>query len=107
VLQPPATVTAARQLDDVDGLGEAWIARRFDSLEVIEGAEDVVVPPGRKIKAGKRRLDDFAGSVGAKETVCQQKLAAAGLRGPHFPDIPSAIYFVVPQTLEHADCCIH
>jgi hypothetical protein len=32
VLQPSATVTAARQLHDFDGLGEAWIARRFDGL---------------------------------------------------------------------------
>jgi hypothetical protein len=32
VLQSSATVTAARQLHDFDGLGEAWIARRFDGL---------------------------------------------------------------------------
>ena len=32
VLNPSATITAARQLHDFDGLGEAWIARRFDSL---------------------------------------------------------------------------
>jgi hypothetical protein len=45
VLKRPASVHALVSPDDVNGLGETLVAARVDGLEVIEGAEDVVVPP--------------------------------------------------------------
>src|SRR5207247_7737945 len=69
VLQPPATVLALAATDDVDGLSEAPVARRVDGLEIVECAGDVVVPAWRESGTGEYRLDDFAGTVGAKEPV--------------------------------------
>src|SRR5262249_59437917 len=56
VVERPAAVVAPRPSDDVDRLGEARIARRLDGLEVIERAQDVVVPARREGKAEGERL---------------------------------------------------
>src|SRR5215831_497532 len=56
VLERPAAVGVARASDDVNRLGEARIAGGIDSLEVIEGAKDVVVPAGREGEANENRL---------------------------------------------------
>jgi hypothetical protein len=69
VLQRPAAVFALRAADDFDGFGETRVARGVDGLEVIEGAKNVVVPPGREREAEEKRLDDFAGAVRTKEAM--------------------------------------
>src|SRR5437588_1423728 len=51
VLQGPAPVLALAFAHDVDRLGEALIARRAHGLEIVESAEDVVVPPWRECEA--------------------------------------------------------
>ena len=71
-------------------------------LEVIEGAEDVVVPSGRKRKTHKQRLDDFASAMG-EEPVRQKKFPAAALRQSYVPRITSTVQFVKSQALEHTD----
>src|SRR6266516_62827 len=91
MLQRPAPVLALPATDDIDCLGEAPVARRVDGLEIVESAEDVVVPPWREREASEERLDDFAGPVGAKEPVYQEELAAAALRGPRRPDPASSV----------------
>src|SRR2546426_12754295 len=71
VFQRPAAVLAPAVTKDVDRLGEAPVARRVDGLESVESAEDVVVPPWRESETGEYRLDDLAGTMGAKEPVRQ------------------------------------
>src|SRR5437762_1594815 len=107
VFERPAPVLALPAADDVDCLGQARVARRIDGLEVVECAEDVVMPSGRKRKASECGLDDFAGTVGAKEPVYQEELPAELLRGPHFPDFASTVQFVAPQALEYAYRRVH
>src|SRR5206468_4312394 len=89
--------------DDVDGLSEAPVARRVDGLEIVERAQDVVVPPWRESGTSEYGLDDFAGTVGAKEPVYQEELTAAALRGSHRAHAASTVQLVEPQALEHAD----
>lgn len=79
VLERPAAVFAASAADDFDGFREARVAWGIDGLEVIEGAENVVVPSGWKREADEEGLDDFAGAVRAKEAVREEKFAAAVL----------------------------
>jgi len=69
VLERPAAVFAPAAADDFDGFGEARIARGIDSLEVIEGAENVVVPSGREREANEEGFDNFAGAMGTEESV--------------------------------------
>ena len=45
ILQWPTAVIEPAAADDVDSLSEALVARRVDGLEIVESAEDVVVPP--------------------------------------------------------------
>ncbi len=103
VLEPPAAVFAAGVADDFDGFGEARVARGIDGLEVIESAQNVVMPSGREREAEEKRLNDFTGVVGAKETVRQEKLAAATLGGLCFAGFVRAMQFVVAQAFERAD----
>src|SRR5439155_1569522 len=94
VLQRPAAVLPLPAADDVDGFGEARVARCVDGLEIIERSEDVVVPSRRKGEARECRLDDFAGAMRAKEAMYQKELAAPALCGPHFPDVTWPVQFV-------------
>src|SRR5438105_4971281 len=45
VLQRPAAILPPGAPDDLDRLGKTRVGRRVDGLEIIESAEDVVVPP--------------------------------------------------------------
>src|SRR5438105_3533360 len=83
VLQRPAAVLVLAVMDDVDGVGEARVARRVDGVEIVESAEDVVVSSWREREANEYGLDDFAGPVRAKEPVYQEELTAAPLRFVH------------------------
>jgi hypothetical protein len=61
--------------DHVDRVGEAAVAGRLHGLEVVERAEDVVVPARREGEERERRLDGPGGTVGAKEPVDEEKFA--------------------------------
>jgi hypothetical protein len=99
VLQRPTAVFEPAAVNDFDGLGEARIARSVDSLEIIERAENVVVPPGRKGEAREFRLDDFAGAMRSEKAVKQQELAGTALRGAQLADMALAMQFVEEQAL--------
>jgi len=45
VLERPTAVSPLAATDDVDSFGEALVPRRVDGLEMVESAEDIVVPP--------------------------------------------------------------
>jgi len=107
VLQRPAAIFELAVVDDFDGFGEARITRGVDGLKVIERAENVVVPPGRKREAREFGLDDVAGAVRAKEPVEQQELAGTSLRGAQFADFLLATQFVEAQALQCADGGMH
>src|SRR5262249_11122716 len=96
VLQRPAAVAPPGVLNDLDRLGEALVARRTHGLEMVQGTEDVVVPPWREGETREYRLDDFTGAVGAKEPMHQQELTPAALRGPHRLPLAAALEFVEP-----------
>src|SRR5207248_953399 len=83
VLQRPTAVVASCAAHELDRLGQARVARRADGLEMVKGAEDVVVPARGKRESDKFRLDDFARAVGAEEPVHEKELAAAALSVPH------------------------
>jgi hypothetical protein len=48
ILQPPPAIRRSACLDKFDGVDQARIARRVDRPEVVEGSQDVIVPPRRK-----------------------------------------------------------
>src|SRR5262249_19280129 len=103
MLQGPAAVLTLAFTDDFDRLVEAPVSRRVDGLEIIECAEDVVVPPWRERKTSEYRFDDFAGTVGTKEPMHQEELTTTALCGLYRPHFVSTVYFVEPQAFEHTD----
>src|SRR5262249_11167463 len=103
VLELPAAIVAPRASDDVDRLGEARVARRLDGLEVIERAQDIVVPARREGEAKEDRLDDRAGAMGAEEPMHQEELTAATLGSPHGADFAPAMQIVMSQPLQDTD----
>src|SRR6516225_3648956 len=58
VLEQPAAIIALRASDDVNRLGQAWIARGLDRLEVIKRTQDIVVPARREGETDEDWLDD-------------------------------------------------
>src|SRR5947208_1597666 len=72
VVQRPATILALAGAHNFDRLRKARVGRRIDGLEIVQSAEDVVVPARWERKMQENRLDDFAGAVGAKEPVTEQ-----------------------------------
>ena len=67
--------------NDVDRVGEARVAGRIDLLEMVECAQDVVVPSRREDKSREVGLDDVPGPVRPEEAVREQELPSAALRG--------------------------
>src|SRR5574341_2212362 len=100
VLQRPATVLALGAKEDADRFGKALVAGRAYGLEVIEGAEDIVVPPRREREAQEDGFDDLASAMGTKQPVHQQELAAAALRSPHRLHPAPTVQLVQPQRSE-------
>ena len=56
VLEQPAAARLLARADDTNSLGEAMVARRVDSLKVVESPQDVVVPPWREGETGELGL---------------------------------------------------
>src|SRR5205807_6048555 len=103
VRQRPTPILALAAAENLDRLGEARVARRVDNLEIIESAEDVVVPPRREREAKEDWLDDFASAVGAKEAVHEQEFTTAALCILHRLHFVPTVRLIKPQTLQDAD----
>ena len=63
VLERPAPVCPAATTDEVDRLGQSFVARRANRLEIVERPQNVVMPPGWKHEPHEFGLDDRPGSV--------------------------------------------
>ena len=101
-VEGPAPILMAACNHGFDGVFDAAIG--FDSRipQIIESAQDVVVPKRREREAEPAFVDDFAGSKRAEHTALKQivfgPLASPG-DGRRFA--PCA--FVIEQSFEHAD----
>jgi hypothetical protein len=107
VVERPAAVLALCAADNVDCFAEALVARRARGLEIVERAEDVVVPARWEGELKENRLDDFARAMRAKQPVHQQKLAAAGLGGPYGAHFAPPVQLIQPQAFEDTDGGVH
>jgi hypothetical protein len=101
-VERPAPVLVAALNHDFDGLSDAAVG--FDSCipQIIESAQDVVVPKRREREAEPAFVDDFAGSERAEHAALEQIVfrPLAALRdGRRFA--PRS--FVFEQSFEHAD----
>ena len=101
-VERPAPVLVAPLNHDFDGLADAAV--RFDSCisQIIESAQNVVVPKRREGKAQPAFVDDFAGSKRAEHAALEQivfgPLAGLGDRRRFAP-----CSFIFEQSFEHAD----
>src|SRR5438552_16611595 len=74
ILQQPSAVVAPAAPDNLDRLGKAWVSSRVDRLEIVQSAEDVVMPPRREGEGKEDRLDHFACAIGAKHPILPRLL---------------------------------
>ena len=65
--------------NEVNRLGKSLVARSIHGLEVVEGPQNVVVPPRREGEADKSRLDDGPGAMGAEQPVHEEELSTPPL----------------------------
>ena len=101
-VERPAPVLVAALNHGFDGFTDAAVG--FDSCipQIIESAQDVVVPKRREREAEPAFVDDFAGSKRAEHTALEQIVFGplAGLSdGRRF----APCSFVFQQSFEHAD----
>src|SRR5438128_11778765 len=90
-------------MDNADGVGQARIARRLNGLEIVERAENVVVPPRREGEAKEHRLDDFSRAMRAKQPMHEEEFPAPSLRLAHGPHFASTVQLIESQAFEGAD----
>jgi hypothetical protein len=102
-MQTPAAVLAPPAADNINGFGHTPVAKRIHCAEVIQGPQDIVMPPGRERNAYKLRIHDSARTVGSKKPVGKQKIPAALRCRAHIPVFPAAVMAVVMQTFEDVD----
>ena len=76
VLERPASVLCALFLEETDGVCKPVVSFGTRGAEVIQPSQYVVVPAWWKGKARHGRLDDLAGSVGAKKSMVKKEIAA-------------------------------
>ncbi len=101
-VERPAPILVAALHHDFDGVEDAAVG--FDSCiaQIIESAQDVVVPKRREREAEPAFVDDFAGSKRAEHAALEQIVFGplAGLGdGRRF----APCSFVFEQSFEHAD----
>ena len=99
----PAPVFLATLFLHGDGVGEAGISRGYGILEVVEAAQDVVVPARGEYETQHFGLDDFAGAMGAEQAVNQQEFAASALRFARFAGASGTEALVLQQGLDGGD----
>ena len=101
-VEGPAAVLVAALNHDFDGLIDAAVG--FDSCipQIIESAQDVVVPKGRKREAQPAFVDDFAGSKRAEHPALEQ-IVFGPLAGPGDGCRFASGSFIFEQSFEHAD----
>jgi hypothetical protein len=101
-VEGPATVLVTAFDHGFDGLTDAVVRLNACTPQIIESAQDVVVPKGRKREAKPAFVDDFAGSKRAEHAALEQIVFAplAGLGdGRRFA--PGS--FIGEQSFQHAD----
>jgi len=101
-VERPAPVLVAARNHGFNGLADA--DARIDSRipQIIESAQDVVVPKGREREAQPTLVNDFTGSKRA-EHVALEKIGFGPLAGPSdgCPFAPGL--FIGEQSFKHAD----
>ena len=102
VLERPAAVGIAIVLDDSDRLGHALVGPDLGVAQVVEPAQDVVVPPGREREPQPVGVDHLAGRLPTEQPALEHVLLAA-LAG--LPDLGRAADrpLVLEQALEDVD----
>src|SRR6185369_6578442 len=102
VLERPPAVRIPMALDDADGLGDALVGLDPRVAQVIEAAQDVVVPPGRERELEPARVDHLAGRLPPEQPPFEQVLLASGARLGH-QGRPADRPLVLEQALEDVD----
>src|SRR5271156_6182103 len=101
-VERPAPVLVATLNHGFDGVTDSAVG--FDSCvaQIIESAQDVVVPKRREREAEPAFVDDFAGSERAEHAALKQIVfgSLAGLCDGHRF---AACSFVFEESFEHAD----
>src|SRR3954447_694539 len=97
----PSTIGCLLVAKELDGLGDPLIGPTSDGPEVVEAAQDVVVPLRRPGELQPRLADHLPSPLAAEEVPLQEVLLAPvpGLRGRQ----AAARALVFQETLEHAD----
>jgi hypothetical protein len=105
-VERPAPVLVAALNHDFDGLSDAAVGFDFRIPQIVESAQNVVVPKGREREPEPAFVDDFAGSKRAEHPALQQivfgplpGLGDGPLNGHGFA--PCSLVF--EQSFEHAD----
>src|SRR5271166_143610 len=101
-VERPAPVLVAALNHGFDGVTDAAVG--FDSCisQIIESAQDVVVPKRREREAEPAFVDDFAGSERA-EHAALEKIAFASLAGLSDGHRFAPCSFVFEESFKHAD----
>lgn len=103
ILEKPASVLLALLEDHFDRVLEAVIVVRVARPEVVQRAQDVVVPARRKRESRQRRIHDFTRPVRTVEPVAKEELPGPGLCRQHFRCPRSVRAGVLAETLQHVD----
>jgi hypothetical protein len=101
-VERPAPVLVTALLHDFDGLEDAAVGFNVCIAQIIEAAQDVVVPKWREREAEPALVDDLAGSKRAEHAALEEIVfrPLAGLRdGRRFTPCP----FVCEQAFKDAD----
>ena len=80
-VERPAPVLVAALDHDFDGFADAAVGLDSCVAQIIESAQDVVMPKGREREAQPALVDDFAGAKRAEHAALEQIIfgALAGL----------------------------
>ena len=79
----PSAVREPVALDDPDRLGDALVGLEPGIAQVVQPAQDVVVPPGREREPEPVGIDHLAGRLPPKEPALEHVRLAAATRLPH------------------------
>lgn len=98
----PAAVLVAACDDDLDGLLDAAVRLDAGFPQIIEPAQDVVVPKRGEGKAEPTQVNDFASSKGAEHTALE-KIIFGSFASPGDGGRFAARAFIFEQPFEHTD----
>jgi hypothetical protein len=105
-VERPAPILVAALNHGFDGLGDAAVGFDFRIPQIVESAQDVVVPKRREREPEPAFVDDFAGSKRAEHAALEQIIFGplTGLSdGLHNRQGFAPCSLVFKQSFEHAD----